>query len=118
MFERVGQIRYPASAGSADDMLDAAIEAGADDVQSDEDGHTIVTAFSDLGEVARALEARLGEAESVRPAWRPQTTTPVDEETAGSLFKMIDNLDEDDDVQAVTANFEISDDVLARLTAA
>ncbi len=118
MFDRVGQITYPASAGSSDDILDAAIEAGADDVQSDDESHIIITAFEDIGDVAKALEAKLGEAESVRPAWRPQTTTPVDEDTATSLLKMIDNLDDDDDVQTVTANFEIADDVLAKLTAA
>ncbi len=118
MFDRVGQITYPASAGSSDEMLDAAIEAGADDVQSDDEAHVIITAFEDLGDVARALEAKLGEADSIRPTWRPQTTSPVDEETAASLFKMIDNLDDDDDVQTVTANFEISEDVLAKLTAA
>ncbi len=118
MFERVGQIVYPASAGTGDEVLDAAIEAGADDVSSDDEAHTIISAFGDLGDVARALEGKLGEAESVRPAWRPQTTTPVDEETADSLFRLIDNLDDDDDVQTVTANFEVSDEVLAKLTAA
>jgi YebC/PmpR family DNA-binding regulatory protein len=118
MFDRVGQIVYPASAGSGDEVLDAAIEAGADDVQSDDEAHTIITAFGDLGDVAKALDERLGEAESVRPAWRPQTTTPVDEDSAESLFRLIDNLDDDDDVQTVTANFEVSDEVLARLTAA
>ncbi|MHA1559661.1 MAG: YebC/PmpR family DNA-binding transcriptional regulator [Alphaproteobacteria bacterium] len=118
MFDRVGQINYPAAAGSADELLDAAIEAGADDVQSGDEEHVIYTAFESLGEVAKALEEKLGEAESVRPAWRPQTTSPVDEDTAASLFKMIDNLDDDDDVQTVTANFEIPDDVLAKLTAA
>lgn len=118
MFDRVGQINYPATVGTPDELLDAAIEAGADDVVSGDEEHVIYTAFESLGEVAKALEAKLGEAESVRPAWRPQTNAPVDEETAASLFKMIDNLDDDDDVQTVTANFEISDDVLAKLTAA
>jgi len=118
MFDRIGQIDYPASVGDAETLLDAAIEAGADDVQSDDNSHTIITAFEDLGDVSKALEEKLGEAESVKPTWRPQTTTPVDEETAESLFKMIDNLDDDDDVQMVVANFEVSDDVLAKLTAA
>jgi len=118
MFDRIGQIDYPASVGDAETVLDAAIEAGADDVQSDDNSHTIITAFEDLGDVSKALEEKLGEAESVKPTWRPQTTTPVDEETAESLFKMIDNLEDDDDVQTVVANFEVSDDVLAKLTAA
>lgn len=118
MFDRIGQINYPASAGSADEVLDAAIEAGADDVQSSEEEHVIITAFEDIGDVSKALEEKLGEAESVKPTWRPQTTSPVDEETAISLFKMIDNLDDDDDVQNVTTNFEVSDEVLAKLTAA
>ena len=117
MFDRAGQINYPASAGTADIVLDAAIEAGADDVQSDESGHVIITAFEDLGDVAKALEEKLGEAETMKIIWRPQTTSPVDEDAAVSLFKMIDNLDDDDDVQTVTANFEISDEILARLTA-
>lgn len=118
MFDRVGLISYPASAGSAEQVLEAAIEAGADDVTSSDEGHEIITAFEDLGDVSKALEEKLGEPESVKPIWRPQTTSPVDEETAESLFKMIDNLDDDDDVQTVTANFEVSDEVLARLTAA
>ncbi len=118
MFDRVGQINYLASAGSADEVLDAAIEAGADDVQSDNDGHVIITAFEDLGDVAKALEETLGAAESVKPVWRPQTSTPVDEDTAASLLKLIDNLDDDDDVQTVTTNFEVSDEILAKLTAA
>ena len=118
MFDRVGEIGYPASAGSADEILDAAIEAGADDVQSSDEGHLIFTVFADLGEVAKGLEGKFGEAESVRPTWRPQTLTPVDEGTAESLFKLIDNLDDDDDVQTVTANLEISDEILAKLTAA
>lgn len=118
MFDRVGEINYPGSAGSAEEVLEAAIEAGADDVQSGEDSHIIITAFEDLGDVSKALEESLGEPESVKPIWRPQTTSPVDEETAASLFKMIDNLDYDDDVQTVTANFEISDEVMAKLTAA
>lgn len=118
MFDRIGQIDYPADVGDADTVLGAAIEAGADDVRSDDNGHVIVTAFEDLGDVAKVLEDKLGEAESVKTTWRPQTTTPVDEDTAASLLKMIDNLDDDDDVQAVVTNFDVSDEVLAKLTAA
>lgn len=118
MFDRVGQIGYPAEAGTPDAFLDAAIEAGAQDVQSDESGHVIFTAFEDLGEVSKALEGKLGEAETVTIAWRPQTMTPVDEETAASIFKLIENLDDDDDVQSVYTNVDVPEDILARLSAA
>ncbi|MCB8836752.1 YebC/PmpR family DNA-binding transcriptional regulator [Aurantimonas sp. VKM B-3413] len=118
MFDRVGEIVYPASAGDNDTVMEAAIEAGADDVISDENGHTIITAFEDLNEVSTALEASLGEAESVRAIWRPQTGTPVDEEKAQSVLKLIANLDDDDDVQNVYANFEVDDAVMAKLSAA
>ena len=118
LFDHVGEIVYPAKAGSADKVMDAAIEAGADDVASDADGHTVITAFESLGEVAAALEASLGAAESVRVIWRPQTGTPVDEEKAESILRLIDNLDEDDDVQNVYANFEVDDAVMAKLSAA
>ncbi|WAP67568.1 YebC/PmpR family DNA-binding transcriptional regulator [Jiella pelagia] len=118
MFDRVGEIVYPAKVGDADKVMEAAIEAGADDVVSDENGHTIITAFEDLNEVSTALEALLGEAESVRAIWRPQTGTPVDEEKAQSVLRLIGNLDEDDDVQNVYANFEVDDAVMAKLSAA
>ncbi|MBO0903538.1 YebC/PmpR family DNA-binding transcriptional regulator [Jiella sonneratiae] len=118
MFDKVGEIVYAASAGDADAVMEAAIEAGADDVVSDETGHTIITAFEDLNEVSTALENSLGEAESVRAIWRPQTGTPVDEEKAQSILKLIGNLDDDDDVQNVYANFEVDDAVMAKLSAA
>ncbi|TFF17862.1 YebC/PmpR family DNA-binding transcriptional regulator [Jiella endophytica] len=118
MFDRVGEVVYPASVGDADKVMEAAIEAGADDVVSDENGHTIITAFEDLNEVSTALEASLGEAESVRAIWRPQTGTPVDEEKAQSVLRLIGNLDDDDDVQNVYANFEVDDAVMAKLSAA
>ena len=118
MFDRVGEIVYPAKVGDADKVMEAAIEAGADDVVSDENGHVIITAFEDLNEVSTALEALLGEAESVRAIWRPQTGTPVDEEKAQSVLRLIGNLDEDDDVQNVYANFEVDDAVMAKLSAA
>ena len=118
MFDHVGEIIYPASVGSADKVLEAAIEAGADDVMSDENGHTIITAFEDIGEVSTALEKTLGEAESVRPIWRPQTGTPVDADKAESVMRLIGNLDDDDDVQNVYANFEVDDEVMAKLSAA
>lgn len=117
MFDRVGQIAYPASAGSADKVLEAAIEAGADDVKSDAEGHVITCAFGDLGEVAKNLEQVLGEAETVKAVWQPQTMTALDEEKAATMVKLIGLLEDDDDVQAVYSNFEVSEQVLAKLTA-
>jgi YebC/PmpR family DNA-binding regulatory protein len=118
MFDRVGEIVYPADVGDAEKVLDAAIEAGAEDVTSDESGHVIITGFEDLNDVAKALEQSLGEPESVKPIWKAQTGTPVDEEKAASLMKLIAIIEDDDDVQNVYSNFEIDDEVLARLTAA
>ena len=118
MWDRVGEIYYPASAGDAETVMDAAIEAGADDVQSDDDGHTILCAFGSLGDVSKALEASLGEAESVKVIWKPQNNVPVDEERAQSLMKLVATLDDDDDVQNVYANFEVDDATLAKLSAA
>jgi YebC/PmpR family DNA-binding regulatory protein len=118
MFAHVGEITYPASAGSADAVLEAAIEAGADDVRSETDGHLITCAFEDLGAVSSALEAKLGEPASAKALWKPTLTAAVDEEKAGSMLKLIAALEEDDDVQNVYSNFEVSDAVLAKLTAA
>ncbi len=118
MFDRVGEIVYPAEAGDADTVFEAAIEAGAEDVTSDENGHLIIAAFEDLSDVAKALEQSLGEADSVKPIWKAQTGTPVDEEKAESLMKLIATIEDDDDVQNVYSNFEIDDEVLQRLTAA
>jgi YebC/PmpR family DNA-binding regulatory protein len=118
MFAHVGEIAYPASVGSADAVLEAAIDAGADDVKSEGDGHLIACAFEDLAAVSSALEAKLGEAASAKVLWRPTQTTSVDEEKAASVLKLIAALEEDDDVQNVYSNFEVSDAVLARLTAA
>lgn len=118
MFDHIGQIIYTPKAGSADKMMDAAIEAGADDVESSEDGHIVSTAFEAMAEVAKALEETLGEAESVKAVWKPQNLVPLDEEKAATLLKLIDQLEDDDDVQNVYTNFEVSDDVLQKLTAA
>jgi YebC/PmpR family DNA-binding regulatory protein len=118
MWDRVGEIVYPASAGDAEKILDAAIEAGADDVQSDEEGHTILCAFENIGDVSKALEAALGEAESVKTIWKPQNNVPVDEERAQSLLRLVSVLEDDDDVQNVYANFEVDDETLAKLSAA
>ncbi|HMC91255.1 MAG TPA: YebC/PmpR family DNA-binding transcriptional regulator, partial [Allosphingosinicella sp.] len=105
----------PASAGTADQLLEAAIDAGADDVESDEEGHEIWTSIDNLHPVARALEAALGEAESVKLAWRPATPVEVDGDAAGQLFKLIDSLEDDDDIQTVWGNYEVSDEVMEKL---
>lgn len=118
MFDRVGEIKYPVAAGDEDAVMEAAIEAGAEDVTSDEDGHIIICGFEDLGEVAGNLETALGEPESVRPTWRPQNNVPVEEDKAGTLMKLIDVLEDDDDVQNVYSNFEIDDEVMEKLSAA
>ena len=118
MFAHVGEIAYPASAGSPDAVLEAAIEAGADDVRSDETGHMVTCAFEDLAAVSSALERTLGEPASARALWKPTTTASVDEEKAASVLRLIAALEEDDDVQNVYSNFEVSDAVLAKLTAA
>jgi YebC/PmpR family DNA-binding regulatory protein len=110
MFDRVGQVTYPASAGSEDKVMEAALEAGADDVESDEEEHIIYTAFDSLNEVAQALEAALGEAKSTKLVWRPKTLTPVEGEAVGTLMKMIDALEDDDDVQNVYGNYDVSDE--------
>ena len=118
MFDHVGEIGYPPEAGSADTILEAAVDAGADDALSDEDGHLITTSFDSLGSVASALEEALGEAKSVKAVWRPNITSDVDEGNAATILKLIDVLEDDDDVQIVYANFEISDEILTKLTAA
>jgi YebC/PmpR family DNA-binding regulatory protein len=118
MFEHVGEIRFKPAAGSPDAVLEAAIEAGADDAASDEHGHIVTCAFDSLGTVAAALEEKLGESESVKAAWKPNLTTEVDENNAESIMKLIAALEDDDDVQNVFANFEVSEDVLKKLTAA
>jgi len=117
MFTRVGEVVYPASAASADAMLEAAIEAGAEDVQSDDERHVVTCEFESIGDVSKALEGALGEAESVKTVWRPSTSTSLDEDKARSMMKLLDTLDDDDDVQNVYSNFEVSEDVLAKLTA-
>lgn len=117
MFTHVGEITYKAQAGTADAVLEAAIDAGADDVQSDANHHVIVCPFDSLGTVAGALEIKLGEAASVKTVWRPNLTTSVDEDNALTIMKMIAALDDDEDVQNVYANFEVSDEILKKLTA-
>ncbi len=113
MFDRKGEIVYPASVADADTVMMAAIEAGAEDVQSDDDNHVIYCADTDLAEVSNALEPALGESMSTKLIWKPNMTTEVDMEGLTKLMKLLDTLEEDDDVQRVTANFEASDEVMA-----
>ena len=116
-FERLGLIEYAASAGDEEKILEAAMEAGAQDIESSEDGHVIWTAADDLHQVASDLEKALGEAENVKLAWKPNLTVQLDEGHAGTLMKLIDALDDDDDVQTVWGNYEIPDDVMEKLEA-
>lgn len=116
-FERVGYVKYPASIGSEDKVLEAAMEAGAEDIASDEDGHEIWTAMEDLHAVSGALEQSLGEAESVKLAWRPSVEVAVDEAQAETLLGLIDALEEDDDVQTVWGNYSVSDEIMEKLGA-
>jgi YebC/PmpR family DNA-binding regulatory protein len=115
MFDRLGQILYPLSAGSEDAIMEAAIEAGADDVESDDENHIISTAFESLNEVVEALTATLGDPKATAIIWSPKTETPVTGEAAATLMKLIDALDDDDDVQNVFANYDISEDEMAKL---
>ncbi len=118
MFDHVGEITYALEAGSADKVLEAAIEAGAEDVVSDDSGHLVICSFEDLSSVSIALEAALGEPKSVKAVWRATLSTSVDEERASSILNLIAALEDDDDVQSVYANFEVSDEILKKLTAA
>jgi YebC/PmpR family DNA-binding regulatory protein len=115
MFDRKGEIAYPAKVGGADRVMEAAIEAGADDVESDGDGHWVYCAAEDLAEVSAALEAALGEADTAKLVWKPQTLTLVGEDVAPTLMKLLDALDDDDDVQTVVANADIPDAVMQKL---
>ena len=118
MFQHLGEIAYPSKSASADAMLEAAIDAGADDVASDTDGHRILCAFEDMSTVAATLEAKFGVAAHVKAIWKPNLSTHVDEERAASILKLIAALEDDDDVQAVFSNFEVDEATLAKLTAA
>ena len=115
-FERLGLVTFPAAAGSADAVFEAAIEAGADDVEAGEEMHEIWTGTDSLHEVARALEQALGTApESVGLAWRPQTSVEVAGEDAEKLIKLVETLEEDDDIQTVWGNYEMSEEVMESL---
>ncbi len=115
MFSRVGEVIYPTKAASADAMLEAVIEAGGDNVESDSGRHEITTTVEDFGPVRDALEKKFGEPESAKLIWKPQTLTPISGEAAQSLIKLLDVLDDNDDVQNVTGNFEIDETELAKL---
>jgi YebC/PmpR family DNA-binding regulatory protein len=118
MFDHVGVVEFDAKVASADAMLDAAIEAGAEDVTSGENGHEIYTALDLLRDVAKALEAKFGEPRKAALVWKPQNTVAVDDLTGEKLLKMIDLLNDNDDVQNVYANFEVSDALVAKMSAA
>ena len=115
MFDRVGQLVYPASAGTEDAVMEAAIEAGAEDVSSDAESHVITTAFESLSEVAEALHAKLGDPKSTEIVWKPKTVTPVSGEAVATLIKLLDALEDDDDVQNVYGNYEIDEAEMAAL---
>jgi YebC/PmpR family DNA-binding regulatory protein len=117
MFDRVGEISYPAARVNADDMFEAAIEAGARDIESDAEQHLVICAPEDLNAVRDALENRFGPSGSARLVWRPRTASEIGEETATSLFKLLETLEDSDDVQNVYANCEVAEDVMARLGA-
>ena len=114
-FDHVGSIEYPAEVADTDTMFEAAVEAGADDVESHEEGHEIICAASDLHEVAKTLEDQFGEPKATRLNWRPQNTVPMDEGGASTLFKLLEALDDSDDVQQVSANFDVSDEIMQKL---
>lgn len=113
MFDRKGAVSYPASVGDADTVMMAAIEAGAEDVESDEDGHVIYCADTDLNDVSNALETALGESDSSKLIWKPTTTSELDLDGLTKLMKLVEALEDDDDIQSVTTNFEASDEVMA-----
>ncbi len=117
MFDHVGVVEYDADKASADAMLEAAIEAGAEDVMSEENGHQVFTQPDDLAEVSKALEARFGEPRKSALTWKPQNTIAVDDEAGEKILKLIESLDDNDDVQNVYANFEVSDALVQKLSA-
>jgi len=117
LFDHVGELVYPADAATADAMLEAGIDAGAQDVESDTERHVLISAPDDFNAVRDGVEQRFGPAESARLTWRPKTAAPIDEATATSLFKLLESLEDSDDVQHVYANFEVSDEVMTRLSA-
>ena len=118
MFDRVGEIVYPAAAASADAMFEAALEAGAENVESDGEAHTITTSVDDFAAARDALETLFDSPDRSGLVWRPTTLSPLDADKAESVLKLIDALEDNDDVQKVFANFDLSEEALASLTAA
>ena len=118
MFDRVGEIVYPIEKASADDMFEAALEAGAENVESGDEIHEVHCAADDFASVRDSLETKFGEPEKSSLIWRPNVTTELNESQASSVIKLIDALEDNDDVQSVTANFEVSDEILEKLMAA
>ena len=116
MFERKGEIIFPSEIGDEDTVMMAAIEAGAEDVESSEDGHIIWCIDTNLNDVAAVLESELGESQSTKLVWKPNTTTELDLEGMQKLMKLVDALEDDDDVQRVTTNFEINDEVMSQIS--
>ena len=116
MFERKGEIIFPSEIGDEDTVIMAAIESGAEDVESSEDGHIIWCIDTNLNDVAAALESELGESQSTKLVWKPNTTTELDLEGMQRLMKLVDALEDDDDVQRVTTNFEINDEVMSQMS--
>src|ERR1700754_2888438 len=117
MFDHVGVVEFDAKVADADAMLEAAIEAGAEDVVSGGSGHEVYTTHDSLREVAKALEAKFGEPRKAAFTWKPQNTVPVDDEAGEKVLKLIDALNDQDDVQNVYANFEVSDALVAKMSA-
>ena len=115
MFERMGEIVFGPDAGDDETILDAAIDAGADDVESTIEGHTVYTSDKELAAVSAAMESAVGEAETTKIIWKPTTTTALDKDGAEKVFRLIEALEEEDDVQAVTTNFDVPDEVLAQI---
>jgi len=117
MFDHVGVVEFDAKVADADAMLEAAIEAGAEDVVSSENGHEVYTTNDSLRDVAKALEAKFGEPRKAALTWKPQNTVPVDDEQGEKVLKLIDALNDQDDVQHVYANFEVSDALMQKMSA-
>jgi YebC/PmpR family DNA-binding regulatory protein len=116
MFDRVGVVEFDAKAADADTMLEAAIEAGAEDVESDENGHVVYCAQGALAEVTKALEARFGEPRKSALTWKPQNAVAVDDESGEKLVRLVESLEDHDDVQNVYGNFELSEGLMAKMS--